>query len=372
MPNKALQFGGGYVDTNNAFLTTLRAEHSMFFWFKADEGRPAGGYVLLAKDSGEDFWLFLNDEGKIGISWNQGYQTAPDIAEDTPVLFEAGAQQWCHFGYVARQVSTSGVGEVEFKYYKNGSLVHTIASSGLLSNAQNDTTLKIGKTYASVGSFSGLFDDLRVYSKALTASEILSIYNNESGTKIDRNASGFYWGMNCDEIDGSLVKGIKANGFEANGTISGNVTLVDGGTPFTANAPVVVLADNLVSALNNHSFSMDFTAVRRSVPIYEVGKDTGLKVQVVPASGEFQNSNRAKTETDYIVSVGLTKKISDVETEIPELLSLMQEIIVYLRNLAMGSHYPTSISMPLVYDPTEMAEKKVFLSVLNITYKGMF
>lgn len=69
------------------------------------------------------------------------------------------------------QASSSG----ELKIYVNGVLVSTVANYGK-GNAGGSSN--IGSMYGSQDFFSGYIDDLRVYNRILTASEVSSIYNS--------------------------------------------------------------------------------------------------------------------------------------------------------------------------------------------------
>jgi hypothetical protein len=81
------------------------------------------------------------------------------------------------------------------------------------------------------GSLAGAADDLRVYLSELTVAEILELFNSGVGRKYAALSTGkaASFAMNCDEVDGNgkLVDAVGG----LLGTITGDVTLVTGGTP---------------------------------------------------------------------------------------------------------------------------------------------
>lgn len=76
----------------------------------------------------------------------------------------------------------------------------------------------------------GSIDDIRIYKGlALSAAQILSIYNNGIGLKITGNESNLSWGSNCDTGSGLILADITET---QNGVLSSEDIWVEGGVGF--------------------------------------------------------------------------------------------------------------------------------------------
>jgi hypothetical protein len=124
-----------------------------------------GGLVV-----GDDYYmnLYLSDT-------NYGMQSM--IYWPPPV-----AGMFHHMALSYRQATSN---TVQLILYLDGASVRTNSVSGVLANAQNNSPVSVGAWRADgQASFNGTIDEAAVYSRALSASEIASIYNAGSGGKI--------------------------------------------------------------------------------------------------------------------------------------------------------------------------------------------
>ncbi len=132
------------------------------------------------------------------------------------------------------------------------------------------------------------------------------------------------------------------------------------------------IADSIVHELNNAELGI--TAVRACVPKYDLRKDDELKVQVVPVAIDYTIATRADTHGDYQINIGFLKKLENIESEVEDMYDLIESVAKHLRTTGL-SQMPTvkfiNASTPAVYDPDLLEQKKVFLSVLTVTYKGI-
>jgi len=125
------------------------------------------------------------------------------------------------------------------------------------------------------------------------------------------------------------------------------------------------------------TFNQTFTAVRKVVPAYELSELTDLKVTVVPKAVEITGSTRSASQYDIAVDVGIQKKLPatpEMDTEVETLGTLVDQIAEYLRRRPLSAA-PfaawVSIANDPVYAPAHLLEKRVFTSVLTLTYRAM-
>jgi hypothetical protein len=113
-----------------------------------------GEYLLVRFPNGRINWAFANS--------NPGWQFI-----DTG--FVAPLNQWTHLAV------TYDNGTI--KTYANGSLVHTHSGSGSIGDVHpEDNGFRIGGRQIFPQQFQGRIDEVRVYNRALTASEISLIH----------------------------------------------------------------------------------------------------------------------------------------------------------------------------------------------------
>jgi len=138
------------------------------------------------------------------------------------------------------------------------------------------------------------------------------------------------------------------------------------------------IADAVATELNaapGGTFSQEFTAVRRVLPEFELADLAELKVSVVPKSVEMTRSTRAGAQYDIAVDIGVQKKLGkDFDTEVAALGTLVDEMADWLRGrILTQAPYGTwlSIANDPVYVPEHLAERRVFTSVLTVTYRAV-
>lgn len=164
------------------------SELSISVWIKA-ESQPNNDYII-SLDRWIGYKLNLQSEDKLYYTIRK--QTAADVWEfvcdDDSNPFTVNADTWTHIA-----VSYDNVGII--KFFANGSLVREIADRGVTGDLMTVTkNLVIGQQLptadfiveepnATDGYFKGTMDDLRMYNKALTDAEALSIYTLENAEK---------------------------------------------------------------------------------------------------------------------------------------------------------------------------------------------
>ena len=143
-------------------------------------------------------------------------------------------------------------------------------------------------------------------------------------------------------------------------------------------ATIIDIADAVAATLNDPgepSFSQSFTAERKALPAFELADLAGLHVTVVPKAVEITGASRSLSQHDVQIDVGVQQKVgSELEADVAALCGLVEEIAAFLRRRPLGSvagaAWVRSANEP-VYSPEHLAEKRLFTSVLTVTYRLM-
>ena len=146
-------------------------------------------------------------------------------------------------------------------------------------------------------------------------------------------------------------------------------------------ALVIDIADAVAGLLNGDDadFSQDFEAQRRVRPSFELADLTDLRVTVVPKAVETSTASRSLSQYDVQVDVGIQKKLpagSDEDVEVATMCGLVEEVADFLKGKRLeGTGWSASWVRPAVNEPVysteHLAEKRVFTSVLTLTYRVM-
>lgn len=138
---------------------------------------------------------------------------------------------------------------------------------------------------------------------------------------------------------------------------------------------VIDIADAVAAEINAAGILPGVTAQRRVLPAFELEQLAELKVTVVPRGVQITGSTRSTSQYDATVDIGVQQKLapgSDEETEVAGLSTLVDQIADYLRQRPLATA-PTvswvSTTNDPVYAPQHLLEKRVFTSVLSVTYR---
>lgn len=176
---QALTFNGSsdYVDVpDNSSLDIDTTSLTIAFWMKLSS-MPGSGiygaspYIIFDKAyGGSAYTVFI---GNNGMLFNLPSGAGGIGSSFTPVL-----NQWMH--YVAVFDNANDISRV----YLDGSL-HDTATNQVGNLDQNDYSLRIGyKTYSGTTGtyFNGTLDDVRIYNRALSSSEVYQLYTAGTAT----------------------------------------------------------------------------------------------------------------------------------------------------------------------------------------------
>lgn len=170
-------------------------------WFRF-ESIPSSGdaYTLISKGRGDD-----NKRGyTLRLDENSGTKLLLRLSsngtnqEDNYQSWSPSANTWYH---IAATYNGTTV-----KFYVNGSQVGSDHSSSMSSIYNNNRPFKIGSQEDSAGNpegvYDGLVDDVRVWSRTLTALEIASLYSDPTSFSNGSNLQG-HWHFNNNSNDSS-------------------------------------------------------------------------------------------------------------------------------------------------------------------------
>lgn len=129
-----------------------------------------------------------------------------------------------------------------------------------------------------------------------------------------------------------------------------------------------------VAALLNDApaltFGLAFTAETSDVPEFDLKGLDSLRVVVVPKTDEEFVATRGSTNTDISVDIGIVQKFDDAD-ELADLKALREAVKSYVRFKPLTSingAWLRTVNDP-IFDPTQYRQNRVFLSVVNVTYR---
>ncbi|MFA7202012.1 MAG: LamG domain-containing protein, partial [Candidatus Paceibacterota bacterium] len=154
---------------NNSFDFGLSQSFSVSIFGKIQN--PTTYHSFLGK-CGQDnscpgYEFFLNSNTlDFRMTWTGG----PSYGVDTTASYDIGDGGWHHIVAVVDRITSKVFIYVDGILRNNGGNISSVG------NIDNSTNLRIGASGA--GPWNGPIDDVRIYNRALSAAEVLSIYNS--------------------------------------------------------------------------------------------------------------------------------------------------------------------------------------------------
>ncbi|MCD9019109.1 LamG-like jellyroll fold domain-containing protein [Parachryseolinea silvisoli] len=222
---RALQFDGvdDYVDLGNIY-DDVKLPLTISVWTNLDNSASGLNPIFTSQDNSplyNGFW-FQMSENNFSVEYGDGQ------GEDNPAYRRAISStvgnkrgRWIHLTAVMR-------GATDMDLYLNGVRVNGNPSGSsdlpMASNFPNDVA-KIGYyvTNSTVYRFKGMLDDLRIWDRALTETEIRATMCR----KLTGTESGLIGYWNFDETSGATVKDVSSKHYD--GILHGNPTRVYSG-----------------------------------------------------------------------------------------------------------------------------------------------
>ena len=190
----AIQLDGvdDYIEIENYTGVTGTHSRTVTAWINADASTD-GAIVMWGDDSvAGGKWLFrINTDGQLRVSAGGGYVIATTDLRGT---------DWHHVAVVLADDGTVTTDDIQV--YVDGILDPASFVSSLAINTTDITNVTIGATPISTLSFEGMIDDVRIYSRALSRSEIQQVMDDENAPTADLEA---HWKLdgNADDASGN-------------------------------------------------------------------------------------------------------------------------------------------------------------------------
>ena len=208
--NTWLEFdgNGSYVDAGTGFNNI--SDVSISVWFKANtRNKP----VFSKIHNSTDYWMLQTRATSDQIQIYDYINNANTLRYPTPITFG----QWYHAVVILKDNED---GTYENKLYLNGTLKGSgeNSSGSVWKNSSGNLYVGGYKWTSTISSFNGSIDEVRVYNRSLSASEIAEIYRNglQSNERLIRDGLVSWYDFEPGSNASQLVD--KAYGIN-NGTI---------------------------------------------------------------------------------------------------------------------------------------------------------
>lgn len=146
-------------------------------------------------------------------------------------------------------------------------------------------------------------------------------------------------------------------------------------------AVIIQIADAARARLAGAALSLDFVPERAYVPAHDLEDLDALKVTVVPAGLTLALLDRTPRHThDYVIDIGVQKRIgvgpmtgAQIIAACDPLTAFTEEVLDLFRGRALpvaaGTAVCTAAANSPVFAPAHLDERRVFTSVLSLTFR---
>lgn len=242
--NKAADFNGSGSIQSSISKTTLANNFSVSFWWKPDLMNtfqvPIGGLYDETGGLAYGWMIYQGSDNKMYLYWiiSTSPNTSNNISND--VVLEKG--KWYHV--VVTKTSSSA------SIYVDKSSASSSPSQGNIFNIVYNTnpSFYIGKRNVSNNYANGIINQVRVFTNALSASQVTQLYNE---TKADNSVLNFPSGAGCVA---AYPLGENANGLD--GLYNGAASSITFGKPGYLTRNTEGTIESTVSANNDLGFSI--------------------------------------------------------------------------------------------------------------------
>ena len=145
-----------------------------------------------------------------------------------------------------------------------------------------------------------------------------------------------------------------------------------------ASATAIQIADAVVAALNGAGLSQPVTAVRYYLPEFDSKEMDQLHVSVVPAELDEEIADRTRDRAEYKIHVAVQQRVSKQDppgldtAAIDGLMQLVEEIDDLFRHKPLAgldaAHWTKTENKP-IYDPKQLKDNSLFVSLLALTFR---
>lgn len=186
---------------NDEDFRPVSTKVSVSAWIKTSEAVTNGAFFCNREGVGSDYTGYHIGITDAGLIYAQTFDGVGAV-EDGEVASAAGFNDgvWHHV------VFTND--DLELRLYVDGSLVHTDPTSNALAYYAQAQYIRLGKGEYHLGTYSyysGDLDDVKVYNRAISATEVATMYNDDTYVAPAVTPTDYiaYWTM--DEASGTLA-----------------------------------------------------------------------------------------------------------------------------------------------------------------------
>lgn len=160
----AFQFGSGYLRLSQNYGGPSTAEVTVMAWISIQQAGPSAWQAILSSTTSSFVHFQTSTFGGAAVYTDPGSAQFNEIPSFAPTPFDT----WRHVALTAK----SG----DIRIYQDGVLISQLSNPFTYITQQDDVVL-IGNGYGYSRPFPGLVDELQVYNRALTAGEVLQVFN---------------------------------------------------------------------------------------------------------------------------------------------------------------------------------------------------
>jgi hypothetical protein len=190
------------VANESYFDTPLDGFHpcSISFWFKTPASNPSSRETIFTKGNDPNFFGIYLADNDHNIWFDLKHNG--DLSGAFPATFD---NCW-HYAVLTYDGSNTGAG---MKYWQDGVSVAGSASGALGSAIANNVAVTLGSGVVGGWNYGGGLDEIRIYNRVLTASEIIGLFYN--GIPPTNNSARFESGVNYIYPLGDIGMGVFTN-----------------------------------------------------------------------------------------------------------------------------------------------------------------
>ncbi len=171
------------ANCNSGNYSTCRGDFSIDAWVKVDPGASSAAIVIVDKRSGsppaiKGYSLAVYQLNRLVLQLADGIGTGYSNYLSPALSPSLTDGQWHHVAVTVLRRSGGGNGVI--RWYHNGANVFPNTATNRWGSLANNSPLRIGtRTAASplTGWFKGEIDELEIFNRVLTATEVADIYN---------------------------------------------------------------------------------------------------------------------------------------------------------------------------------------------------
>lgn len=138
-------------------------------------------------------------------------------------------------------------------------------------------------------------------------------------------------------------------------------------------ARVIEIADAVVARINGASLSVPVTAVRAYRPEWTLAELESLRCTVVPVSLAAVPLDRGRDTGDYVVDVALQRRLPDESNATIDgymlLVEEVAELFRWVRFDPPADAKCVAVQNDPIYAPEHLEERRVFTSLLTLTFR---